>query len=172
MIKITHDWNSGNFSLSHSAEVTQEQLVTLASKGLLWHAQRNRKHDEVLGAFHTVDGKQKRKDKWKRNDVVFAGDMADRLADVYREFEIAEGEKLRIDTIVGEYTRETAALVYRDARNLLERKESDPKIADLQSWLAEFCGYTGPTHTEDESDYAQAALVAVNAEIKRRLAAL
>lgn len=171
-MKIKHEWNSGNFSLSHEAEVTQEQLVTLASKGLLWHAQRNREHDKVLGAFQTVDGKQKRRANWKRNDVGFSSDLANALADIYGEFEIAEGVKLEVDTHITEYTREAATLVYRDARNLLERKESDPKVADLAAWLAEFCGYAGPTHTEDGEDYAQAALVAVNGEIKKRLAAL
>jgi len=171
-MKITHDWNSGNFTLSHSADITQEQLVTLASKGLLWHMQRNRKHDEILGAFETVNGKSKRKAGWKRNDVAYDSALASKLKESYSRLEIADGVFVPIETAIEEYTREAATLVYRDARNLLERKESDPAIADLGEWLKDFCGYAGATHTEDGEDYAQAALVAVNGEIKKRLAAL
>jgi len=125
-MKITHDWNSGNFTLSHSADITQEQLVTLASKGLLWHMQRNRKHDEILGAFETVNGKSKRKAGWKRNDVAYDSALASKLKESYSRLEIADGVFVPIETAIEEYTREAATLVYRDARNLLERKESDP----------------------------------------------
>ena len=167
-MKITHTWNSGNFTLAHSAEVNEKQLEMLASKGLLWFAQRNGKHDMVLGAFEEVNEKMKRKAGWKRGDVGYSEERAMRLRDAYGEFEIEKDVKLQVVTEVGEYTKEAAALVYRDARTRVEAHES---AGDLEKWLKEKCGYGGNTHTDDGEDFSQAMLIAVDKAVKAFLKA-
>lgn len=168
MTTITTKWNSGNFALTHEATVDEAGLLTLASQGLLWFAQRNREHDKVLGAFETVSGKQKRKDGWKRTDVDYTVDGANKLKGVYGEFEIAEGVKLPVATTVAEYIRDVAEPKYANAKAAMARHES---ADDLEVWLATKIGFAGATHGED-GEYNVEALKAIDAFVKAQVAAI
>lgn len=165
-MKIATKWNSGNFTLAHSAEVTEEQVPVLASLGLLYLAQRNREHDEVLGAYEKVDGKKKRKAGWKRNDVAYGATLAERLAATYAEFKLDGDEVLDVDTVVTEYIRDTVESKFTDERAVAEARESLPE-AEFEKWLRGTLGFKGETHTADGDDYSREFLLAIR---ERKLA--
>lgn len=160
MIKIKTQWNSGNFSLSHQVEATEEQVLALAEKGLLWYMQRNREHDEVLGAFEKQGDKQVRRKGFKRGDVAFAVPMAMALKAAYGDIVVGEAGKLAVDTMVGEYLRETGAdSKFTEERAIAGRHESK---GDLEEWLMEKCEFAEATHGED-GEYSVEMLRAVRA---------
>lgn len=165
-MKISTQWNSGNFSLSHSAEVAEEQIPALASLGLLYLAQRNREHDEILGAYETVGGKKKRKAGFKRNDVAYNATLASKLAESYAEFKLDEGETLDVDTTVVEYIRDTVESKFTDERAVAAARESLPN-AEYEKWLRGTLGFKGETHTPDGEDYSREFLLAIR---ERKLA--
>lgn len=161
------EWNSGNFTLTHSVELTEEQAQVFLDKGLLWYMQRNREHDVVLGAFEKKGDKMVRKDKWSRGDVEFSQELASKLIVAYSEIPFgADGESIEVDSNVVEYTREGAALKYRDAKEIASRHES---AGDLESWLKSK-GYEGETHGPD-GEFLPAMLAAVHKVWTAHLAA-
>lgn len=158
MIKIKTQWNSGNFSLSHQVEATEEQVLALAEKGLLWYMQRNREHDEVLGAFEKQGDKQVRRKGFKRGDVLYDKGTADDLKAVYGEVALSESSKLPVETDVVEYIRETGAdSKFTEERAIAGRHESQ---GDLEEWLMEKCEFAEATHGED-GEYSVEMLRAV-----------
>lgn len=175
-MKITTNWNSGNFSLRHQVEVTAGQLEELAADGLLYRMQRNREHDEVLGAFKKEGDKKVRKAGWKRIDVGYADNLAKALAstDGYKVLKFGnEGEQIDaivpVVTEVTEYVRTQSAegKPGEEEKEIAGRHES---AGDLEEWLAVKCNYTGETHSED-GEYHPAMLMAVNAAKRAAIAA-
>lgn len=156
MIKAS--WNSGNFTLAHTAEVDDVGLAALAEKGLLWHAQRNGEHDKALGSMETVDGREKRKTGWKRGDVGYSASGASALVTAYAEL----GDLEAVETVVTEYVREEGAKFVDEKAGMLKHESA----GDLEAWLKTSCGYSGATHGED-GEYSVDALRAVRV---RRLA--
>lgn len=171
MQKIKTQWNSGNFSLSHQVEATEEQVLALAEKGLLWYMQRNREHDVVLGAFEKQGDKQVRRKGFKRGDVAYAPNLAVELKAVYEELKLDENSKLPVMTDVVEYLRETGAdSKFTEERQIAGRHESK---GDLEEWLMEKCEFAEATHGED-GEYSVEMLRAVRAyklEVLRKQAA-
>lgn len=163
-MKVVTSWNSGNFSLRHEVEVGPEQVAALASDGLLYRMQRNREHDEVLGAF-TKDGEKKvRKPKWKRIDVGYDAGLAAKLKGVY-----GGDEAMPVVTEVTEYIREAGAdSKFTEEIAIAGRHES---AGDLAEWLLEKCDYVGDTHGDD-GEYHAEMLRAVRGYKLKRLAAL
>lgn len=167
-MQIDTKWNSGNFTLEHSAEVSEKQMPALASLGLLYLAQRNRKHDEVLGAFTKVNGKNKRKEGWKRSEVAFAPELAKSLVAAYGDnFVLAEGEgevKLETVTIAEEYIRDTADSKFTEERAIAEARESLPN-EQFDKWVEGIKAYGKfeSTHTADGEDYSKEFLSAIRA---------
>lgn len=169
-MQIETKWNSGNFSLSHVAEVAEAQLPGLASLGLLYLAQRNRKHDEVLGAFTKVNGKSKRKEGWKRGDVGFTPALASGLAVAYGEnFKLVEGEKevsLEVLTDVQEYIRDTAEAKFLKEREVAATLESATDVVRLAKHKAMGWDESKSTHTADGEDYSPEYLAAIRTRMK------
>lgn len=168
MKTITTKWNSGNFSLSHSAEVDDATMELLAAQGLLWFAQRNREHDKVLGAFHAVNGKQVRIKDWKRGDVDYSTADGAKLKAVYGSFDVSDTVKLPIVTEVGEYVRDVAEPKYAAAKAAMARHES---ADDLEAWLEGKIGFKGEPHGAD-GEYNVEALKAIDGFVKAQLAAI
>lgn len=167
MKTIKTSWNSGNFTLTHSVEATDEMVQVFAEKGLLWFAQRNREHDVVLGAFESVDGKNKRRKGFSRGDVGFTSAMANSLSKAYTKL----GEKdatFDVTTTVGEYIRDVADSKFTEETAIASRHES---AGDLEEWLEAKCDYVGETHGED-GEFAVEMLRAVRTFKIARLAAL
>lgn len=150
-MKINTQYNSGNFTLSLSAEVSEEMKEKLASLGLRYLAQRNTEHDKVLGGFETgKDGKVKRKAGWKRGDVGYDPVLAAKLAKSYLELSLPDSEeKIEVEPVVTEYIREAADSKFTEERAIASRKESK---GSLEAWAAAR-GVT-ETHTEDGEDYS------------------
>lgn len=163
MKTVKAQWNSGNFSLKHEAEVTDEQYAVLADRGLLWEMQRNREHDIVIGTYKKVG--KKRVKVCTRIEVPYSDDLAVKLNAVYGAAEIAEGMSIAINTVITEYQRETAALMYRDAKAVLVRHES---ANDLEAWAKAKFGFAGETHGED-GEYSPELLAATHAFLKTLL---
>lgn len=159
MNTIKTQWNSGNFSLSHEVEVDEVGTLALAEKGLLWHMQRNREHDAVLGAFEQVAGKSVRKKGFKRGDVSYSTNLADKLQAVYGKFG-EKGQEVKVTTAIVEYLREAGAdSKFTEETAIATRHES---ANNLEEWLKSKCKYEGETHGED-GEYDVAALRAIRA---------
>lgn len=161
IMKIDTKWNLGNFAVALGVDVTEEYaLGTLAPLGLRFLGQRNAEVDKVLGGYETgSDGKQKRKAKWKRSEVGFTSGFATSLASSFGTLNIpGSEEKLKALCEVVEYVRETSALKYRDAKEVVGRHES---AGDLEEWLTAKIGYEGDTHGVD-GEYEEAMLLAVH----------
>lgn len=159
MKTIKTNWNSGNFSLSHEVECSDDQVLLLAEKGLLWYMQRNRQHDVVLGAFETVNGKQVRRKAFKRGDVGYGKPLADKLTAAYGEVSLSDAEvdKLPVDTAVGEYIRDVTDSKFTEETAIASRHES---AGDLEDWLKAKCKFEGDTHGDD-GEYSAEMLRAV-----------
>lgn len=169
-MQIDTKWNSGNFSLAHSAEVSEAQLPQLASLGLLYLAQRNRKHDETLGAFEKKDGKNVRKAGWKRGDVEFTPALASGLTVAYGyNFKLADGDKevaLEVLTDVTEYVRDTVESKFTFEKEIATARESLPQ-AEFDKWVTGIreYGQFADTHTEDGEDFSKEFLIAIRNKV-------
>lgn len=178
MNTIKCSWNSGNFTLSHEVKVDDKGTLALAEKGLLWHMQRNREHDVVLGAM-TNDRKLARKDAkgngpwrkegFKRGDVGYSPELAEKLQATYAAFG-DEGAEIDVLTTVAEYIRDVADSKFTEETAIATRHES---ANDLEVWLKEKCKYEGETHGEDgEFDVAMLRSIrALKLEVLRASAA-
>lgn len=163
-------WNSGNFTLTHSAEIPEAMIPAVLSIGILWLAQRNREHDVVLGAFEKVNGKNKRKAGFKRGDVAFTPALALALKAGYEDnFVVENGEaklKLDVQTFVEEYVRDTAEAKFAFEREVATARESLPQ-AEFDKWLEGIRAYGefADTHTADGEDYSKEFLLAIRNKI-------
>jgi hypothetical protein len=184
MHKINITWNSGNFALNHEVELTDSQLREAAAKGILWHAQRNREQDVVLGAFTKVNGKTKRREGWKRIDVPYSTDMAQKLSAVFSKIVLVDADdekkqpEVAVDvlTTVSEYDRESGG-DYKFTREIAKLGEKESNDT-LETWLAgetfsagtlgtlKCKPYVGPTHTEDGEAFHPDALAECRARFK------
>lgn len=167
-MKIKADWNSGNFSLAHEVEVSEAQVAELASDGLLYRMQRNREHDEILGAFEKVGDKKVRRKAWKRIDVGYDATLASKLVKSYGEVKF-EGDIIPVVTAITEYVRDGGAdSKFTEETAIAVRHES---AGDLEEWLKATVGYAGDTHGED-GEYDAGMLRAVRGYKLARLAAM
>lgn len=167
-MKIKADWNSGNFSLNHEVEVTEGQVAELASDGLLYRMQRNREHDEILGAFEKVGDKKVRRKAWKRIDVDYADNLAKALVASYGSVKFGE-TAIPVATAITEYIRDGGAdSKFTEETAIASRHES---AGDLEEWLKATVGYAGDTHGED-GEYDAAMLRAVRGYKLAKLAAM
>ncbi len=180
-MKIETTWNSGTFTLAHSAEVEEALLPTLAAFGLRYLVQRNSGHDKALGAFTTDksladkpkgDGPWRRKD-WKRSTVEYTDALARKLEGVYAKAKLSEDEdgeavELPVTTVASRYDG-AAKAEPKFAREKKKFAEKESTAAGLEAWLKAFAGYTGATHGED-GEYAVEALAAAKAAIDKFLA--
>lgn len=161
---ISTQWNLGNFTVSLTTDVEDAMIQRLAGLGLRFLGQRNTEVDKILGGFEIVNGKQKRKALWKRNEVNFTPALAEELATSFSMAELPligeekEAVRLKVESAVSEYQREAAALVFKDAKAIALRHES---AGDLDKWLADKCKFTGETHGAD-GEYAAPMLQAVH----------
>jgi hypothetical protein len=171
MMKVAHDWNSGNFSLSHSAEVTEEQYAILANKGLLWFMQRNREHDKILGAFEMVGGKEKRKAGWKRQDIAYDAKLAEKLEGIYSSAEVESGNEISIDTVISENLREGKEIAYAEEKKVAAQRESLPE-KEWEKWVEGIRAYGAFEDTHDGEDWSLDFLRAMNAKKKALMAGM
>lgn len=180
-MKVNTEWNSGTFSLTHEAEVSDAQLPILAAFGLRYLVQRNRDHDVILGAFTTDKGEAKgeakgkgpwRRKDWKRNGVAYSTTLAEALKQSYSEVVLSEdeagaAEKLSVRTHVWQYDGPQGGAKYVREKAKMAEKESSEE--GLEVFMKRFADYVGPTHDEAGEDYAPAALAALKVAIDKFL---
>lgn len=163
-MKAETKWNCGNFAVELVASADEKQTQALVNLGLRFLGQRVTKVDKILGAFEKKGGKDVRKAGWKRNDVNYSASLADELALAFAELEFpdeADG-KITCGVVVSEYVPTTAEPKFKREIEKLGQKES---AGVLVEWLASFCKYTGPTHTEDGEEFHPDALAAAKVAI-------
>ena len=162
IMKITTESTLGNYKAIISVDANEALQAKLLPLGLKYVLQRQTNIDKVLGAFHIVDGKSKRKSGWKRNDVEYTESLASKLHDALSTLAMPDESHLMVDAEIEEYIREVAVLKYALAKSAMLRHESKN---DLESWLEDTVGYDGDTHGED-GEYHVEALKAIDAYIK------
>lgn len=175
-MKIETTWNSGTFTLAHSADIPEEMIPIVLAFGVRQIVQRNSKHDKVLGAFTTDralahkpkgDGPWRKKD-WTRGSVEYTDALARQLEGVYSKIKLSEDEdgeavELPITTVASRYDGAIKAepKFAREKKKFAEKESSE---AGLEAWLKSFVGYTGATHGED-GEYSTEALAATKIKI-------
>ena len=116
-----------------------------------------------------VNGKRKRKDKWKRNDVDFSPSVADSLQAALSKLAMPDSEiPLAVDVDVLEYIRDVAESKFTEERALMTRHES---ANDLEEWMESKVKFLGDTHGDD-GEFNIDALKAVREFKKAALAGL
>ena len=129
-------------------EVDEKQGEALKVLGALYLHQRVSKVDKTLGGFVG----DKRKAGWKRGDVEYTADLAQRLAADFAELKFPKEFEgigtLTPTAIVTEYVRDTSESkeITVAALAFLTKKESDDT---LETWCAEKLDWTEDTHGED-----------------------
>ena len=174
MNTVETKWNLGNFTVTLVSEVGDEMRDKLASFGLRFLGQRNTAVDKILGAIEKVNGKDKRRAGWKRNEVSFSGTLAAALAKSFEELALPDSEeKLPAACDITEYIRDTVESKFTEERAIAEMLESAPD--DVQKAKFRDMKWDGslPMHTEDGEDYSREFLLAIRArKLEKRKADL
>ena len=168
IMKITTESTLGNYKAIISVDANEALQAKLLPLGLKYVLQRQTNIDKVLGAFHTVDGKSKRKSGWKRNDVEYSDGISINLTTALRTLSMPDETTLAVDAEVFEYIREVAESKFTSEKAAMSRHES---ANDLEAWLADKIGYDGDTHDSDD-EFHPAALAAIRAYVKAETAKL
>jgi hypothetical protein len=169
MKKITTESTLGNYKAVVSVDADEILQGILLPLGLKYVLQRQQSIDATLGAFHTVNGKRKRKESWRRNDVIYTALLGERLQSSLSSLAMPDSEiPLAVSAEVTEYIRDVAESKFTEERVLMGRHESDD---DLESWLVNKVKYDGPSHGDD-GEFALDALKAVREFKKAALAGL
>lgn len=108
-MQISTKWNVGRFDTTLTADVNEEQVAALLPLALRYLGQRNTKIDRILGGFETVDGKEKRRADYKRNDVEYSDELAQALGESFQTLEFPDSTKeaphvLNVAVDIAEYT--------------------------------------------------------------------
>lgn len=179
-MQISTKWNVGRFDTTLTAEVTEEQVAALLPLALRYLGQRNTKIDRILGGFETVDGKEKRKADYKRNDVEYSDELAQALGESFQTLEFPDSTKeaphvLNVSVDIAEYTgggsaepkykREKDAIASYLAGNGGKLKNGDDRT------VATFCASRNIEVPEGDWKEDTAFLDAVKAYLKQVAAA-
>lgn len=169
MKKVTTESTLGNYKAIVSVDADEILQGILLPLGLKYVLQRQQSIDTTLGAFQMVNGKRKRKDKWKRNDVDYSTSVADSLQAALSKLAMPDSEiPLAVDVDVLEYIRDVAESKFTEERALMTRHES---ANDLEEWMESKVKFLGDTHGDD-GEFNIDALKAVREFKKAALAGL
>ena len=169
MKKVTTESTLGNYEAIVSVDADEILQGILLPLGLKYVLQRQQSIDTTLGAFQMVNGKRKRKDKWKRNDVDYSTSVADSLQAALSKLAMPDSEiPLAVDVDVLEYIRDVAESKFTEERALMTRHES---ANDLEEWMESKVKFLGDTHGDD-GEFNIDALKAVREFKKAALAGL
>jgi len=169
MKKVTTESTLGNYKAIVSVDADENLQGILLPLGLKYVLQRQQSIDATLGAFEMVNGKRKRKDKWKRNDVDYSTLMGERLRLNLSSLAMPDSEiPLAVEVDVMEYIRDVAESKFTEERALMTRHES---ANDLEEWLESKVKFFGDTHGDD-GEFNLDALKAVREFKKAALAGL
>lgn len=169
MKKVTTESTLGNYKAIVSVEADENLQGILLPLGLKYVLQRQQSIDTTLGAFQMVNGKRKRKESWRRNDVIYTALLGERLQAALSTLAMPDSEiPLAVDVDVLEYIRDVAESKFTEERALMTRHES---ANDLEEWLESKVKFLGDTHGDD-GEFSIDALKAVREFKKAALAGL
>lgn len=156
-MKVNAKWSLGQFDVSLTVDASSEAVQkALLEAGLLRLGQGVNDVDKALGGFEFVKGKEMRKEGWKRGEVPYSAEAAEKVKATLLSLK-ANGLTIPAEVEVGPKVGGSVASLYKDAISVVSRHESK---GDLEDWLAAKMGYEGETHGSD-GEYAVAMLVAV-----------
>jgi hypothetical protein len=128
----------GNFKWTAQAQITDEQAVILAEKGLLQIIQRSpaSEAEKVLGNY------EKRPTDFVRSSIPFSEDNAETLAKFLgAEIELGEGVVIKPSVSVIEHEIGAASQPkFVEEKQIVERHA---KAGDLVAWATDKVGFTG-----------------------------
>ncbi len=151
----------GQFAVSYAADVTDAQRDILAAFGLLQVMQRS----PSSAAEKALAGYDKRPKGFERDSIDYSDDAAAKLqAELEKEVEIADGQKISCEVEVVQNVREAKEPKFAYEQKLYKGKGGD---ADKLAALALKVGYDG--EVGDGVDAPMAFLIALNAFIKDSL---
>jgi hypothetical protein len=147
-------WNMGNFNVALAVNVTPEVEGILLEAGLRAIGQSYTGVDKILGGFEMVDGKEVRRKNWKRGDVAFSQEAADKIAAGMGAMKV-DGVFLGLQAKLTQ--KQGGQAFYKDEVYIAGLHESK---GDLVPWLEAKVGYTGETH-DPAGEYATPMLEAI-----------
>lgn len=156
-MKISVNWNVGNFDVTAETEVTEELTKVFLEKGALQMLQRQSGIDKVLGIV-VKDGDKTKRLPIKRNEVAYSDGIALNLAEALTSVEIDENRKVRFAVSVAEYEPTTKAIKFAFEKSLLSEKVAGGKTL---AEIAKTIGYAGATG--EAPDYTTEFLSVVKA---------
>lgn len=177
-MKVTTQWNIGQFLTTINAEVNEDKVPDALSVALRHEGQRCTSVDKVLGGFETIDGKEKRRASYKRNEVEYSEELAGKLADALTKFltEAKEGETpiftaVEIDLPTkyeGSVVEPKYAAEKRAVSEYLAANGGLLKDGVSKRTVESFCGNRGITPPKDSAKYGEDVefLTAVKAWLK------
>lgn len=145
MTKLTAKWPVGNFLATLESEVDDTTLIVLANLGLKAAGQRVSEVDRILGGFQKgSDGKSKRIEGWKRGDVAFTPDLAEKLTEAFGELVVDDGsdDGLKVQTLPTFvlYEGSTSEPKFAEEKAMVARHDT---AGDTTAWAKTKVGYAG-----------------------------
>lgn len=143
---------TGLYSITLEGDILPEKVMELAEAGLV----QGQIYRGVLQPLREETGAKRKLEDCKAFDAAVGKKVQEEIEKTVKPFG-------KFTVVVGEYVpgdRASADTKFTEEREIVGRHES---AGDLESWLKTTIGYSGPSHTEDEEDYAVEALRAVRA---------